>query len=265
MLVKRAIEHTEKVISAAKELKKSLMQYLFTYGPVPIDQADQVPLKETEIGMIPEHWEVVRLVNIATVKTSTSQLKSVNDLPNGTMGKTLLFLKVSDLNNPSNRRNVSVAATMLCLEESIVDKLKVVPRGSIIFPKRGAAIATNKKRMTSYDCLLDPNLAGVIPGEGVLNDFLFACLEHKDLRNYTDKNTLPQINKKDIEQMKIPLPPMSEQRLITDILGVIDYKMETEERGIVAAEGFFDSMLSYLMTGKLRVKDLELPEEIEVV
>ncbi len=59
--VQEAKEKTEAVISAAKSLKKSMMSYLFTYGPVPLPDAENIPQKETEIGMIPEEWEVVRL------------------------------------------------------------------------------------------------------------------------------------------------------------------------------------------------------------
>src|SRR5690606_708246 len=59
---------TERVIQATRELKKSLMRYLFTYGPVPIEEADRVSLKETEIGLLPEHWEVVRLGEVADIK-----------------------------------------------------------------------------------------------------------------------------------------------------------------------------------------------------
>lgn len=60
-------EKTQLVIDALKELKKSMMQHLFTYGPVPIDGADSVELKETEIGSIPVYWVLVTIGDIAKI------------------------------------------------------------------------------------------------------------------------------------------------------------------------------------------------------
>jgi len=62
--VQEAKEKTEAVINATRELKKSLMKHLFTCGPVPVNEAENVPLKETEIGLVPEEWGMVRLGDI---------------------------------------------------------------------------------------------------------------------------------------------------------------------------------------------------------
>jgi len=63
--LQQAKEKTDSVITATRALKKSLMKHLFTYGPVPLQEAEKVPLKETEIGMVPEEWEVVKLGVVA--------------------------------------------------------------------------------------------------------------------------------------------------------------------------------------------------------
>lgn len=78
--VQDARKKTEAVIEAAKKLKKSLMKYLFTYGPVTVGEAKNVRLKETEIGMIPEKWPVVELAHVFKVTSGKSRPKEIADL-----------------------------------------------------------------------------------------------------------------------------------------------------------------------------------------
>ena len=56
--VQRAIEAQERIIATTTELKKALMQKLFTEG------LRGEPQKETEIGLVPERWEVVELDDV---------------------------------------------------------------------------------------------------------------------------------------------------------------------------------------------------------
>jgi restriction endonuclease S subunit len=63
--IQRAIQATERLIAAAREFKRSLMRHLFTYGPVPLAEAERVPLRDTEIGPMPEHWRIDAIAHIA--------------------------------------------------------------------------------------------------------------------------------------------------------------------------------------------------------
>jgi len=81
--VQEAKEKTQAVIDATKALKKSMMKHLFTYGPVPPEETENVPLKETEIGKVPEEWEVVKLGEVVREKITDGTHKTPQYIGNG--------------------------------------------------------------------------------------------------------------------------------------------------------------------------------------
>ena len=88
---------------------------------------------------------------------------------------------------------------------------KVHPK-TIVFPKRGAAIATNKKRIMTRPALLDPNLMGVASDEQMaLTSYLFQWFSAFDLLDITSGTTVPQLNKGDLMPLAVPLPPIDLQ------------------------------------------------------
>jgi type I restriction enzyme S subunit len=251
--VQRAQEATERVIAALRELKKSLMRHLFTYGPVPVDQAEQVKLKETEIGLVPEYWEVVPISEQCKVRGSSISFSKLQlmDSEHGS-GVIVHALKVADMNLPRNERNILRTHLHVRLPKQTVQK-RAIPPGSVVFPKRGAAIATNKKRLTTAWTVLDPNLIAVIPGQRVDSGYLFFWFLTFDLTELQDPGPTPQLNKKDVEPIVFPLPPLPEQHEIARILQAVDEKIRAEEARQQALEALFQTLLHDLMTAQIRL------------
>jgi len=66
-----AIEKTDAIIEETQQLKKGLMQKLFTEG------IGHTRFKKTKIGRIPEEWEVVGLKNTADIRFSNIDKKTI--------------------------------------------------------------------------------------------------------------------------------------------------------------------------------------------
>jgi type I restriction enzyme S subunit len=82
-----------------------------------------------------------------------------------------------------------------------------------------------------------------------------------DLRAITELGPTPQLNKKNLLPISIPVPSsLDEQRESVAILDAIDRKVDLQLRQRGALAELFKALLHKLMTGEIRVADLDLSE-----
>ena len=251
--VQRAKEATERVIQATRELKKSLMRYLFTYGPVPVEEAERVPLKETEIGLVPEEWKVVRLGEVVKkARSGGTPLRSKKEYWNGSIPFALIEdLTASGLYLYRTKESIS--------EEGLRNSSAwIVPEGSILLSMYATigATAVNKIPLATNQAIL-----ALVPTENLNAEFGALLLSYKadELARFNVQSTQKNINKGIVLRFFIPLPPLSEQRAIARVLRTVNKKLQAEEARKQALEELFKTLLHNLMTGEIRVKDVVLP------
>jgi type I restriction enzyme, S subunit len=122
----------------------------------------------------------------------------------------LPFFKVGDMNQ-GDGRFLSTARSYLHPAAARRLGVKVWPAGTVVFPKRGGAIATNKKRILSSDGCFDLNTMGLFPGPRLSSKYLWYWLQQLDLSSIADGSNVPQINVPDVAPLRIPLPSRDQQ------------------------------------------------------
>ena len=251
-MVQRSIEAQDRIIQTTMELKQVIMHKLLTAG------LRNEPRKRTEIGLIPENWETPTVEAICKIKASAMSYKQLENAPNSPDGIRVFGIKVSDMNLPGNEIEFRSANLERILPKTEASK-RTVPENSVIFPKRGAAIATNKKRLTICPTVLDPNLIAVMPSEAVSHRYLYHWFNTLDLKKITNPGPTPQLNKKDIAPLKFPLPTFAEQVEIASTIDTVEEKITLSRLKRDQLKNLFCALLHELMTAKIRVHGILLP------
>jgi type I restriction enzyme S subunit len=260
-VVQQAIEQQKRLIALTDELKRTLMHKLFSEG------TRGEPLKPTEIGLLPQSWEPTLLGKCCEIVSSSMSYTDFVRAPESTDNSTVpcMAVKVSDMNLPGNEAKFVTANAIKRLAAAVAMR-NLVPPDAVVFPKRGAAIATNKKRQTTTWTVLDPNLIAVSAKEAVDPQFLFYWSQTFDLRTITDPGPTPQLNKKDLTPVKLPLPPtLEEQQLVTATLDAVNTKWVLQRQMHASLSELFRTLLQQLMTARVRVHDLDLSALEETV
>ena len=125
----------------------------------------------------------------------------------------------------------------------------MVQAGSVIFPKRGAAILTNKVRVLGVDSYMDTNMMA-LSSEKLDTNFLYTMLSKEGLYKIADTSTIPQINNKHIEPYKIYLPSMDEQLKIGIYFSNLDNLITLHQRKLEHVKKMKKSMLQKMFPKK---------------
>lgn len=168
------------------------------------------------------------------------------------------WFKVGDMNVPGNELHMRIAKQRLSPRAAERLGFHVMPAGTFVFPKRGGAIATNKKRILAQPSCCDLNVMGVKPEDSVALYFWW-WFSSIDLGQLADGSNVPQINHGDIEPLGLPLPPLAEQqRIVAEVerrLSVIEELEASVEANLKRAERLRQSILRRAFEGKLVPQD----------
>lgn len=186
------------------------------------------------------------LENLALIRAGNSLADGEEFMGQG--GGSLL-LRVSDLNHPVNARRVTVAGRWNSEE---ADRSTSAPAGSVVFPKRGGAIATNKKRILDRAAQLDPNLMGLVPMDGRCpTDWLAAWLDTIDLGMLSNGSSVPQINKKDIKDLLVPVASIQNLELFRQLSQKLEKLQLAVEHQMDLAQELYSSLQYRAFGGEL--------------
>lgn len=192
----------------------------------------------------PKGWKVFDLGDVCKF-TSGSSLPEGDSFRGQAEG--LLLVKVSDMNLIGNE-------TFLTYSKLWKADFKngICPKNSIVIPKRGGAIFTNKKRLLTRPAILDPNMMAVIPNELKIKPlYLFWWFQKFDLGSITSGSSVPQLNKQDLSPLAIAVPPIelqNEFHLATQRYFGTKHKMQIS---LERANNLFQSLQQRAFKGEL--------------
>jgi type I restriction enzyme S subunit len=161
--VQRTIKAQERIIQTTTELKKALMQKLFSEG------LRGEPQKETEIGLVPESWEVVHLSDVCRFQSGGTPSKKNPDFWQGTIP----WVSPKDMKRP---RLNDVADHIS--QEALESGSKLAPAGSVFVVVRGMILAkTVPVALATVPMAINQDLKAIVPGAELRSDFLLYALE----------------------------------------------------------------------------------------
>ncbi|MEM3577249.1 MAG: restriction endonuclease subunit S [Candidatus Bathyarchaeia archaeon] len=250
-VVDSVIGLVDRVILKTERLKKGLMQTLLTRG------IGHKEYKQTPIGTIPKEWQVVRLAEVTT-KIKDMDHKMPKKQEDGIPFISIRYmLKYPDFAFTIDYDDPDLEYISKEDYENQVRRFNV-EKNDILYSRFGSIgnakfVVTEQPFIASYSIVLvKPDREKVSP------EFLVCALNSERTRRQARLQTKGATNRnlhlEDIENLKIPIPPMHEQRKIAETLLSVDKKLELEKLEKVRLERIKQSLMDLLLTGKIRVK-----------
>ena len=216
-----------------------------------------------ELLDLPEGWSEALIIDIGMIMSGQT--------PKGIDGSSVAhgiipWFRVGNMNEPGNEEILTTSEVKLTSDKVAALGLHIRPKGTIVFPKRGGAIATNKKRILGQPSTYDLNLMGIFP-IGIYNKYFWYWFQLIDLKQLSDGSNVPQINHGDIEHLTLPIPPLNEQKRIVAKIEELSDRSQTAQKALETipqlCDRFRQSVLAAAFRGDLTADWREKNPDVE--
>jgi type I restriction enzyme S subunit len=171
---------------------------------------------------LPNGWRWVRLGDVARIFSGSPAPQDKRYFEEGSIP----FVRVQDLGRYGITTNLTETSDKINGEAVKELRLVKANKGTILFPKSGAAILTNSRAILGEDAYFVSHLAAVEPFYDVLETlWAFYWLCTVDMGRYIDNPAYPSLRLSKIRELLIPLPPFEEQKRIANYLQEVHEKI----------------------------------------
>ncbi len=200
--------------------------------------------KQTEVGVIPEEWEIKSLGEIATIATGNTP--PTRDTSN--YGDEYLFVSPVDIGESKY-----VSATEKRLSRKGFSISRRFPKDSILFVSIGSTIG--KCCLAAVDLTSNQQINAILPSTNFSSDYLyyFVCAVAPKIKALAGEQAVPIVNKSQFSETEVALPPLPEQRAIAAALYDVDALIASLEKLIAKKRDMKQATMQELLTGKRRL------------
>lgn len=219
-------------------------------------------LKQTEIGTIPEEWEVHKITELFEVKTGTTpSTKAFSYWENGTID----WITPTDMNNLDNNIELPESSRKITSKALKETNLTLMPVDSIVMSTRAPVgyVGIAKKELT-----FNQGCKGLIPRDRKKINTLFYAyylVSKKDyLNSISGGSTFKELSKESLAHLEVPFPQITEQQAISEVISIVDYRIDIVERERQVLERLKVGIMRELFEGK-EWKIVKLSEIAEIL
>jgi type I restriction enzyme S subunit len=242
--IQDAIEIRKKELNLQRELKDTLMAHLFTYG------TKNEPLKQTEIGFVPESWDIVPFENLCHLRKESIQPQRV-DAEYKYIGLEHIDSRTPFLTRSGYAGDVKSSKYRFYHKDILFGKLRAYLQKAVLADAEG--ICTTDILVFSPKTNIDPF-------------FLLYSIHSNRFMDFAKQTTSgtnhPRTSWASLRKLSLANPQYTEQQEIGRILMSCDKKIKIINKEIIIYEELFQAMLEELMSGK--ISTMPLIENCEV-
>jgi type I restriction enzyme S subunit len=243
------ITSLEKLIAKKRAIKTAAMQQLLTGKKrLPPFDLTHTGYKQTELGEIPEDWEIRDIGSFTDCTaggTPSTGVAAYWGGDNPWMSSGELHLK--------RVKDVDARITDVGLKNS---STKYIPKNCVLMGLAGQGKTRGTVAVNEIELCTNQSIAAIFPSDKHETDFLYYNLEtrYDELRGMsTGDGGRGGLNLTIIKKIPVAMPSIEEQRAIVTVLSDIDKDIEAHVRRLNKTQQLKQGMMQELLTGRTRL------------